>query len=133
MEVSRNGGGRLRVRSAWRWGRWGSLAALVLALAPGTGAAQTVTGTIRGLVVDPDGGVVQKAAVLIVDEATGLPRASETGTRGTFEAPNLQPGSYRIELVATGYLPWSRDNVVVTADRCHVTPVSVQASLTPAT
>ena len=39
----------------------------------------------------------------------------------------------RIELVATGYLPWSRDNVVVTADRCHVTPVSVQASLTPAT
>lgn len=44
-----------------------------------------------------------------------------------------RPGSYRIELVATGYLPWSRDNVVVTADRCNVTPVSVQASLTPAT
>lgn len=44
-----------------------------------------------------------------------------------------RPGNYRIELVATGYLPWSRDNVLVTADRCHVTPVSVQADLTPAT
>lgn len=43
-----------------------------------------------------------------------------------------RPGNYRIELVATGYLPWSRDNVVVTADRCHVNAVAVQADLNPA-
>lgn len=42
-----------------------------------------------------------------------------------------RPGTYRVEVVAAGYLPWARDNVVVTADRCHVMPVSIQADLTP--
>ncbi len=40
-------------------------------------------------------------------------------------------GTYRIELVATGYQPWTRTNVLVTADRCHVTPVAVTANLVP--
>ncbi len=40
-------------------------------------------------------------------------------------------GTYRIELVAEGYHPWSRDGVVVTADECHVNPVAVQADMVP--
>ena len=41
-------------------------------------AAQSFLGTIRGTVVDPQGSVVPGAAVLIVDEGTGVPRAVET-------------------------------------------------------
>jgi hypothetical protein len=40
-------------------------------------------------------------------------------------------GTYRVEVRAAGYQPWVRNNVVVTADRCHVTPVNLQANLTP--
>lgn len=43
-----------------------------------------------------------------------------------------RPGNYRIDLVADGYQPWARENVRVTADRCHVLPVVVQADLVPA-
>lgn len=43
-----------------------------------------------------------------------------------------RPGTYRVDLVATGYQPWTVSNVVVTAGRCHVTAVTVEASLTPA-
>ncbi len=42
-----------------------------------------------------------------------------------------RPGSYRIELLADGYRPWTRENVRVSADRCHVIPVVVQADLVP--
>jgi hypothetical protein len=40
--------------------------------------AQWFLGTIRGTVVDPQGQVVQGAAVLITDEATGVVRTLET-------------------------------------------------------
>jgi hypothetical protein len=41
-------------------------------------------------------------------------------------------GTYRVEVRAAGYQPWVRNNVVVTGDRCHVTGVSLEATLTPA-
>ena len=56
-------------------------------------AAQSFLGTIRGTVVDPQGSVVPGAAVLIVDEGTGVPRAVETDTEGRYEATNLRPGT----------------------------------------
>ena len=60
--------------------------------------AQSFLGTIRGTVVDPQGGAVSGAAVLIVDESTGVPRAVDTDAEGRFEAVNLRPGTYRIEV-----------------------------------
>ena len=55
--------------------------------------AQSFLGTIRGTVVDPQGSVVPGAAVLIIDEATGVPRAVETDAEGRYEATNLRPGT----------------------------------------
>ena len=56
-----------------------------LALAT-SAAAQSFLGTIRGTVLDPQGGAVKGAAVLITDEATGVPRALETDDQGRYEA-----------------------------------------------
>ncbi|MBE3134103.1 MAG: carboxypeptidase regulatory-like domain-containing protein, partial [Acidobacteria bacterium] len=86
--------------------------ALVLALAGAT-AAQSVMGSIRGTVTDASGGVIPKAAVLITDENTGVPRAVETGPRGTFEVPNLKPGTYRIEVTVTSFKKFEQAGVVV--------------------
>ena len=61
--------------------------------------AQSILGTIRGTVTDPQGAVVPKATVLIVDETTGVPRPVETDAQGRYEASNLRPGTYRIEVV----------------------------------
>src|SRR5689334_22697537 len=70
--------------------------------------AQSFLGTIRGTVVDPQGSVVPGAAVLIVDEATNVPRAVETDAEGRYEATNLKPGTYRVEVVTTNFKKFER-------------------------
>src|SRR5262245_25698315 len=75
--------------------------------------AQSFLGTIRGTVVDPQGSVVPGAAVLIVDEATSVPRAVETDAEGRYEATNLRPGTYRVEIVTTNFKKFELPGVVV--------------------
>ena len=75
--------------------------------------AQSVLGTIRGTVTDAQGGMVPKAAVLITDEATGVPRALETNAEGFYEASNLRPGTYRVEIVTTSFKKYEKPGVVV--------------------
>jgi Carboxypeptidase regulatory-like domain len=77
--------------------------------------SQSFLGTIRGTVVDPQKSVVPGAAVLIIDEATGVPRAVETDAEGRYEAPNLQPGTYRVEIVTTNFKKFERTGILVRA------------------
>jgi len=77
--------------------------------------AQSFLGTIRGTVVDPQGSVVPGAAVLIVDESTNVPRAVETDAEGRYEATNLRPGTYRVEVVTTNFKKFERTGVVLRA------------------
>ena len=77
--------------------------------------AQSFLGTIRGTVTDPQGQVVQGAAVLITDEATGVPRSVETDAQGRYEAPNIRPGTYRVEVVTQTFKKFERTGVLVRA------------------
>ncbi len=78
-------------------------------------SAQSVLGTIRGTVTDPQGGVVAKASVLITDENTGVPRTVETDAEGRFEALNLRPGSYRVEIITTSFKKYEATHVLLRA------------------
>lgn len=40
-----------------------------------------------------------------------------------------RPGTYRVEVSAASYSPWSREGVTVTKTRCHVNPVTLTAKL----
>ena len=42
-----------------------------------------------------------------------------------------RPGTYDIAISKFGYMTWSAENVTVTADECHVIPVSLDAVLIP--
>src|ERR1700754_1042501 len=70
--------------------------------------AQSFLGTIRGTVVDPQGQVVSGAAVLVIDDATGVPRTLETDAQGRYEATNLRPGTYRVQVVTTSFKKFER-------------------------
>ena len=80
--------------------------------------------------------------LVVLDETSGSPIASEvtvTVTEGTYTetvtippggAPFVslaaeRPGTYRVEVQASGYLTWVRQSVRVTKDDCHVVPVEV--------
>ena len=84
-------------------------------LFPALSSAQSFLGTIRGTVVDPQGQVVSRAAVLIIDEATNVPRTLETDAEGRYEATNLRPGVYRVQVVTTNFKKYEQTGVVVPA------------------
>src|SRR6185503_3784939 len=88
---------------------------LVLLAAAGAARAQSFLGTIRGTVVDPQGAAVPKASVLVIDETTGVPRPVETDAEGRFEAPNLKPGTYRIEVITESFKKAERTGIVLRA------------------
>ncbi len=110
MEVPCFAGGPIRRRVPVRAGLLAL--ALVLTLAGAT-AGQSVMGGIRGTVTDATGGVIPQAVVLVIDENTGAPRTVETGARGSFELPNLQPGTYRVEVTVAKFKKFEQAGVVV--------------------
>src|SRR5207245_2101703 len=65
--------------------------------------AQTNKGTIKGTVRDQNGGVVQKATVTVTNVGTNAERQVETGDDGTFEAPLLEPGNYKVTVKAATF------------------------------
>src|SRR5688500_3882584 len=89
-------------------------AALLVALGlSGPVGAQSVLGTIRGTVTDTQGGFVAAAAVLVTDEATGVPRTVDTDAEGRFEVTNLRPGTYRVEVTTPNFRKFEAAGVVV--------------------
>src|SRR6266513_4395095 len=89
---------------------------LLLALGLNTPAfAQSFLGTIRGTVTDPQGQVIPGAAVVITDESTNVPRALESDSQGRYEASNVRPGTYRVEVITQNFKKFERTGVVLRA------------------
>ena len=88
--------------------------------------AQSFLGTIRGTVADPQGAAVSGAAVLIVDETTGAVRNSDTDAEGRYEASNLRPGTYRIEVVAANFKKAERTGILVRAAATALADIALE-------
>src|SRR4051812_41830257 len=111
--------GRPVVTAGWAsWARRGaSVLGFVVALLflAGPALAQSFLGTIRGTVTDPQGAPVKGASILVVDEATGVPRTAESDAEGRWEVATLRPGSYRVEVVTTSFKKAEQTGVVLKA------------------
>jgi hypothetical protein len=88
--------------------------------------AQSFLGTIRGTVVDPQGQLVSGATVLIIDEGTGTSRTLDTDAEGRYEATNLRPGSYRVEVVTPNFKKFERTGVLVRAAGTALVDVTLE-------
>src|SRR5436190_23307840 len=99
---------------------------IAVATLAGPAFAQSFLGTIRGTVVDPQGAAVAGASVLIVDEATGVPRTAETDAQGRYEASNLRPGTYRVEVVTPNFKKFERTGVVLRASSTALVDVRLE-------
>jgi hypothetical protein len=63
--------------------------------------AQAITGTLRGTVSDPNGGVVAGASVTAKHMGTGISTPTTTNSQGQYIFSNLPPGTYTITVEAT--------------------------------
>ena len=79
-----------------------------------TGAsAQSTNGTISGLVLDPSGGAITGADILIANDATGVRYPGTTNGEGIYAVANLPPGPYRIQVSKSGFKTIIKPDVVL--------------------
>src|SRR5215471_4384173 len=88
-------------------------ATLALAGIPDTFAQ---TGTIVGTVMDSTGAVIPNASITITNVDTNSERTDMTDDRGDYTVPLLPPGTYRVEIVSSGFRTEVADNIEVSAD-----------------
>jgi hypothetical protein len=74
---------------------------------------QTFQGGIRGTVADTSGGGIADAKVTLVDEATGVPRATLTEAAGGFVFNSLTPATYSIVVERPGFKRLERKGIIV--------------------
>src|SRR5882724_3215617 len=75
-------------------------AAMVVLSLSSVALAQETTGSIRGVVVDPNGLAVTNATVTAKDQATGTTTTAATGSEGGFVISKLLPGKYTVTVEA---------------------------------
>lgn len=79
--------------------------------------AQTETGSVTGLVKDPQGAAVVNAQVTATNVATGVATTVQTGATGSFYFPSLRPSHYKIVVKAPGFKESELDVEVHVQDR----------------
>lgn len=61
------------------------------------------TATLKGTIFDPQGLLVRGAGVTVKDPGTGWSRVVQTGADGVYRVPLLSPGTYQLEVEASGF------------------------------
>ncbi len=74
--------------------------------------AQTF-GSIQGVVQDPSGAFVPNATITTTNTATGVARTSTTNADGFYSFPDLVPGNYNVQVVATGFSTVTKQDILL--------------------
>ena len=75
--------------------------------------AQSGRGTLTGTVKSADGSVVSGASLNLTEANTGSAYASTSSSEGLFAFPELQPGTYTLEVNAPGFESFKQVGIVV--------------------
>jgi hypothetical protein len=74
-------------------------------------AAQQITGSIRGAVLDPSGATVRSATVTATQVETGLSRSVVTDRQGVYVLVELPIGHYQFEVRALGFQKYLQEGI----------------------
>ena len=76
-------------------------------------AQSTVTGGIRGTVVDPQKSIVPNATITATNVGTNQSATATSDDNGTFVINNLQPGTYKVVVSQSGFGDYTAQGVIV--------------------
>lgn len=75
--------------------------------------SQQQTGTIRGVITDPDGNPLPGVTVTVTSEALMGAQSYISTETGAFRFPALPPGTYKLTAEMTGFKTYTRENIIV--------------------
>src|SRR5262245_60670382 len=78
--------------------------------------AQTITGSISGVVTDANGGIIPSATVTLASEKTGQTRTAATNGEGRFNFAALKPGSYSLKIEQQGFQAFEQRSIILSAN-----------------
>ena len=84
-----------------------------LFLVASVSVAQSPNGTVSGIVLDPSGGLIVGADVLIINNATGVQYPGKANSEGYYVVPNIPPGTYRIQVSNSGFKTIIKPDIVI--------------------
>lgn len=99
----------------------------ILLLFPLFLVAQSERGNVTGLITDPTGAAIAGAEVTVINAGTNETWKGTSSPNGEFNAQNLLPGAYRIEITAAGFKRYVRPAITVAA--ASTTRVDAQMTL----
>src|ERR1700730_2905501 len=76
-------------------------------------SAQSPNGAINGLVLDPSGGAIAGAGIVVVNDITGVQYNTKTNNEGIYVVSNLAPGSYRLQVSKVGFKTVIKPDIVL--------------------
>ena len=88
------------------------LCALCISLLPLVALAQD-TGQMTGTVHDPSGASIANAKVTVSSPDRGITRVTNTNTDGDYLVGGLPPGSYNLEVSASGFRTYKAQGIVL--------------------
>src|SRR5581483_11231045 len=103
--------------------RW--MCFVVLGLSAGV-YAQQITGSIRGVVTDPSGAIVQNATVTARQTETGLTRGAKTDRNGAYVLLELPVGHYEVGVDAERFQKYSQQGISLNVDQAATVNVRLQ-------
>ncbi|HVR27599.1 MAG TPA: carboxypeptidase regulatory-like domain-containing protein [Candidatus Polarisedimenticolia bacterium] len=75
----------------------------MMSLSVARGWAQTSFASVVGTVHDPSGAIIAGCTITVINVGTGERRTATSDVSGDYEVLNLMPGTYEIEMEATGF------------------------------
>ena len=99
---------------------------LVLVLFAVSGYAQSGGSTVRGTVKDPNGNVVSGANVTLTDPERNFTRTQPTNEDGAYVFTAVPPGTYKLDVSATGFKTASASGLVALVDTPTVRDVQLE-------
>src|SRR5205807_3240694 len=73
------------------------------------------TGSVRGSVSDPSGGVLSGATVTLVEVHTGALQETKTDAAGSYNFPIVPVGSYQLQITMVGFKSFTEAGISVQA------------------
>ena len=99
---------------------------LVLAVLFATMLQASVAGSISGMVKDPSGNVIVKAAITVTETSTGISRVTHTDNKGYYIFPVLPVGHYILHVEASGFGNYERKGIALDTSAALTLNVSLQ-------